>query len=223
VLRPHRSAPLLWALAAVLALVTARAVGSGLADLDARRRALGPPVPAVVAAVDLAAGAPATAADLRVEQVPASLRPPGALATLDDAVGQVVAVPLLAGAVVTDRHLGDGLGAAVPAGHRAVRVRADGSARPEPGAVVDVVGVVAAFDGTPEPEVVAGLTVLAIDPPSDLAPDALGVVLVVPTSDAPRLAALAAGGPVALALAPGAGDDPAGRAATFPPWPASMR
>jgi pilus assembly protein CpaB len=204
VLRPLRSAPLLWALAVVLALASARAVGTALADLDARRAALGAPVPAVVADVDLAAGTTTRANTLRVALVPASLRPDDAVTTLDDAVGRVVTVPLLAGAVVTGRHLGDGLGDAVPPGQRAVRVRADGSVRPSPGSTVDVVGVVTTLDGRAEPEVVTGLTVLAVDPPSDVQPDAVGVLLLVDEDDAPRLAALATAGSVAIALAPSA-------------------
>jgi Flp pilus assembly protein CpaB len=202
VLRPLRSAPLLWALAIALALVSARAVGTALADLDARRAALGAPVPVVVADVDLAAGTTARAPMLRIALVPASLRPDDAVTALADADGRVVTVPLLAGAAVTTRHLGDGLGDAVPAGQRAVRVRVDGSVRPEPGATVDVVGVVTSLDGQAEPDVVAGLTVLAVDPPSDVQPDAVGVLLLVDEHDAPRLAALATAGSVALALAP---------------------
>ena len=83
-----------------------------------------------------------------------------------------------------------------------MRVRADGSVRPSPGATVDVVGVVTTLDGQAEPEVVAGLTVLAVDPPSDAQPDAVAVLLLVDEHDAPRLAALATTGAVALALAP---------------------
>jgi Flp pilus assembly protein CpaB len=202
VLRPLRSAPLLWGLAVVLALASAHAVGTALADLDARRAALGAPVPVVVADVDLTAGTTVGTGVLRVAQVPATLRPDDAVTALDDAAGRVVTVPLLAGAVVTTRHLGDGLGDAVPAGQRAIRVRADGSVRPAPGATVDVVGVVTTLDGTAEPEVVAGLTVLAVDLPSDEQPDAVGVLLLVDERDAPRLAALATTGTVALALAP---------------------
>jgi Flp pilus assembly protein CpaB len=204
VFRPTRPT-VLWVLAVVLALVTARAVGRGLGVLHARVDALGPPVEVVVAAADLPAGATVAAADVETALAPASLVPDGALRDGDDAVGRVVTVPVLAGAVVSDRNLGDTLGDAVPAGQRVVRVVATASVRPAPGSTVDVVGTGAATElggPAPEPAVVPGLRVLTVDPPSADLPDAVSLSVLVAAADAPRLAALVADGSVAVVLAP---------------------
>jgi pilus assembly protein CpaB len=107
---------------------------------------------ALVAERDLTIGERLTADDLAVRRVPASSLPDGVLTTVDQAVGQFLSFPLLAGQYVTPRHLsrdpsGSALtgGLPVPPGDRIVSLpltpaAALGGAL-APGDLVDVIAV----------------------------------------------------------------------------------
>ncbi len=82
----------------------------------------GPPTTVLVATRDLAPGDPLSAADLRRRTIPRDLVPDGALGRAEG----VLAAALPAGAIATDRHLGDGgVVANLPAGRVAVAVAAE--------------------------------------------------------------------------------------------------
>jgi Flp pilus assembly protein CpaB len=176
--------------AVVLALTTAWVVAGDLAALHRRAAQLGRARPMLVATSDLAAGATVKPADVDVRNVhePA----PGAVADKGTAVGRVVAVPVLAGSPVLERHLAPpgrhGPGALVPRGMRAVQVAVQPQWRLPPGSVVDVLAT-----GEPPGTVAEGAVVLAGDG---------DVTLLVTVEAARRLASAAAAGPLTLALAP---------------------
>jgi Flp pilus assembly protein CpaB len=211
--RLARRAFLWWTAAALVAgLFTVRALGD-LDRLHARARAGGRPVTVVVAARDLTYGDVVTAADLAPRLVPEDLATAGALREAAAAEGRVVAVPLLGGSVVTDRHLAPverpGLGGVVPADRRLVRVLVGASVRPRPGDVVDVIvvpapagldGEVGAGRAARATVVVAGAVVAAVDA-DDLSGEP-GVTLLVGPEDALAVAAAAARGTVSVMLAP---------------------
>ena len=104
----------------------------------------------LVVARDVALGATLARGDVRVI---VAVRVDGARRTrvrdIDDAVGRIVSVPLVAGATVQEPQLvaaeRDGIDGLVPVGHRAVRVRTDDGLQVPAGAVVDVL---AAWDPT---------------------------------------------------------------------------
>jgi Flp pilus assembly protein CpaB len=103
----------------------------------------GPPVEVWVASRDLQPGDRLGDGDVQRRTWPSRFAPQG---VLDDPTGTVVA-PLPAGAVVTDRHLGDDpLAASVPDGHVAVGVPVDQLPAVAAGTRVDLVG--AGPDGT---------------------------------------------------------------------------
>lgn len=172
-----------------LALTTAWVVADDLAALHRRAAQLGQARPMLVARSDLAAGATVKATDVDVHQVhePAA----GAVTEVSTAVGRVVAVPVLAGSPVLERHLAPpgrhGPGALVPRGMRAVQVAVQPEWRLPPGSVVDV------LTGEPPGTVAEGAVVLAGDG---------DVTLLVTVEAARRLASAAAAGPLTLALAP---------------------
>lgn len=213
--RPPR-ALLAWLGAAAVAVLTAQVVASDLAALHRRAQASGAEVRVVVAAHDLPLGSTIEAGDLRLVTRYETHLPPMALRALGDAEGRVVAVPVLEGAEVSDRHLAPrertGLDGAVPPGMRAIRVVVDEGVRPEPGSVVDVLvtfdpGIVG--DAEPTRPVVRGALVVAVDgePGSPgvaggLPGERLGVTLLVDDAGAHRLAFAAANGIVTLTLAP---------------------
>jgi Flp pilus assembly protein CpaB len=204
-----------WAAAALVLLVTARIVAGDLATLHERAAGLGPQRAVLVARDDLPLGATVTRADLDVVKMYASLVPRGALHDVDDAVGRVVAVPVLRGATVTARHLAaahrHGADALVPDGRRAIRVVTDDGLRPERGDVVDVLvsldpSLVAQSGGGDGAVTVAkAARVLAVDGaggdamPSGRGP---GVTLLVTEQEAHAVAFAAANGALMLALAP---------------------
>lgn len=207
-----------WAAAFLVALVTARLVATDLATLHRSARALGAPEPAVIASRDLPLGATIRAADLRVVRFAGDPLPPGLLSSVDDAVGRVVAVPVVAGSPVVTGHLTDadrdGLDGLVPSGHRAVRVPADDGLLAGRGSVVDVLVtldptlVASSGGGDPTVTVARAARVLATDgaEASGDAPAAgarsSGVTLLVTEEEAHRLAFALAHGVVTLALAP---------------------
>ncbi len=193
---------LLWWTAALVvgAVFAARAIGD-LDRLHARARAGGRPVAVVVAARDLRHGAVVAADDLSTATVPEDLAGEATVRTADAAVGRVVAVPVLAGAVVTDRHLAapdrTGLAGVLPPDRRLVRVLAGPSVRVAPG---DVVDVIAASEAGPASYVAEGVEVAAVDT-EDLSGDPAVTVAVSP-EEALALAGAAARGPLTVVLAP---------------------
>jgi Flp pilus assembly protein CpaB len=188
--------------AAVLALGTAVAVAGDLAALHRRAERLGPPTPVVVAARDLTVGTTLRPGDLNVRRLHEP--PPGAIDALGVAIGRAVAVPVLAGSPVLQRHLASpgrsGLAAAVPRGMRAVRVHVEPEWRLPEGSVVDVLAGAGEDPaglqpgGEPARMVAEGAIVLA--------GAAKEVTLLVSVEGARRLASAAAAGPLTLALAP---------------------
>lgn len=210
-MRPPRTI-VAWAAATLVALLTARVVATDLAALHRRAESLGPTRPVLVARRDVPLGARVSTADVRVVRRPDDVVPDRALHDDDAARGRVVAVPLLAGAVVTDRHLAPrsrtGLDGLVPAGSRAVRVPDDAGLRPPPGAVVDVLValdpalVAGGGGGDATVTVAAGARVLATGDAGDGLDGAPAVTLLVTEVEAGRLAFAAANGAVTLALDP---------------------
>ena len=186
--------------AALLALGTARAVAGDLAALHRRATRLGPATTVVVASHDLALGVTLKPGDLEVRHLHEP--PRGAVEALPTAAGRVVAVPVLAGSPVLQRHLAPpgrtGPAAVVPPGMRAVRVRVEPEWHLPAGSVVDVLagGDPGALPPGNEPgrTVAQGAIVLG--------GAANEVTLMVTVEGARRLASAAALGPLTLALAP---------------------
>jgi pilus assembly protein CpaB len=200
--------------ALVVGAATAYVVARDLAELHRRAADLGPVRPVVVAARDLPLGATVAAADLTTVPRHASVTPPGALHDPGGAVGRVVAVPVVRGAVVQQAHLAArdraGAGALVAPGQRAVRVVPADGMRPEPGAVVDLLAaldpaVAPAAPGETGVAVARGARVLAVE---DAGGDGTGsgatagVTLLVAEDEAYDVAYAAANGVLSLALAP---------------------
>jgi len=202
-----------WIAAIVVALLTARLVATDLATLHRRAAELGPLRPVLVAADDLPLGATLRRTDVRVVRMYASTVPRGALHAEHDAVGRVVAVPVLRGATVLARHLArahrSGLDAVVPDGSRAIRVVTDDGLRPRPGDVVDVLvsldpsQVAQAGGGKGALTVAKAARVLAVDAggASGVAKGP-GVTLLVTEQEAHAVAFAVANGALMLALAP---------------------
>ena len=166
----------------------------------------------LVARRDLALGTTLGANDLRVISRYATAVPDNAVSSLDDAVGKIVAVPVVAGSVLQSTHLTtterDGLGGLVPVGYRAVRIRPeDGlthrrarwstsshrwrsrSTRPRHAEVVARAARVLAVDDAADADATGDA-------------DGVGVTLLVTEDEARGIAFAAANGVVMLALAP---------------------
>jgi Flp pilus assembly protein CpaB len=186
--------------AAVLGLGTAQAVAGDLAALHRRAERLGRATPVVVATRDLALGATLRPGDLNVRRLHEP--PPGAIDALGRAIGRVVAVPVLAGSPVLQRHLAPrgrpGLAAVVPHGMRAVRVHVEPEWRLPAGSVVDVLAGGDPAGLLPGGEPARTVAERAIV----LSGAAKEVTLLVTVEGARRLASAAAAGPLTLALAP---------------------
>ena len=213
-LRRSPRAVLLWTAAALVSLATAFAVGNTLVSLRHQDQEFGRVQVVVVAAHDLELGTTVRSADLRTRRVRGT-REPGALDATADAVGHVVAVPVLNGAVLTVRHLAprtrDGRDGVVPAGMRAMRVVLEHTTRPAPG---DTVDLLATFDpavvgpgADPTIAVAEAVTVVAVDAAGSSETgaetgSALGVTVLVRPEQARRLAFAAATGTLALSVAP---------------------
>jgi Flp pilus assembly protein CpaB len=197
-----------WSAALLVASVTIVVVFSDLATLHRRARDLGAPREVLIAAHHLPLGATLGATDVRAISRYASAIPDDAIADLADAVGRVVAVPVLEGSVVLEPHLTererDGLSGLVAFGYRAVRVRPEDGLRPPLGAVVDVlVALDPTLSDRPEGQVVAhAARVLAVEADDDALADGAGVTLLVTENEARGLAFAAANGVLTLALAP---------------------
>jgi Flp pilus assembly protein CpaB len=199
--RLARRSVLWWTAALVVgAVFAARAVGD-LDRLHDRARAGGRPVTVVVAAHDLTYGVVVAPGDLALETVPADLAGDGTVRTPGAAVGRVVAVPVLAGAVVTERHLAapdrTGLADVLPADRRLMRVVAGASVRVRAGDLVDVIAVAEAASAA---FVVQGVEVAAVDTDDPTGDPA--VTLSVTPDDALALADAGARGVLTVVLAP---------------------
>lgn len=171
--------------AATLVLLTA---GAG-----AVRSPWGPPVTVVVTAVDRPPGSLLTAADVATARRPRRLVPSDAVAA-DEAVGARLAGAVVAGTVLTARHLADdaGPGAGLAPGRAAFPVPAGPLVDVRPGQRVDVVAGDAGGRGR---TLAAGARVLTVT--------AEVVWLDVARDDAPDLAAAAAWDGLRLVLLPG--------------------
>lgn len=203
--------------AVLVALLTVRLVAGDLSTLHRGAKVFGATRAVVLARVDLDLGTRVREADLRMAHLPAAAVPPGALDARNDAVGRVVAVPVLAGAAVAERALAprkrDGLAGIVAPGRRAVRVTTADGLRPDPGSVVDIIATLDSREvgGTLEPSVVVARAarVISVDP-APSARDAgangsegrVGVVVLVTVTEASRLADATARGALMLALDP---------------------
>jgi Flp pilus assembly protein CpaB len=209
-LRRSPRALLLWIAAAIVAVATAAYVADVLVSLRHQDEAYGRVRPVVVAARDLPLGHRVRASDLAARHLRGDVT--DALTHAASAVGEVVRVPLLRGALVTARHLApkrrDGRDGTVPAGLRSMRVEVEGGVQPDPG---DPVDIYATFDPQtvgegvePTLTVADAVPVLATDhtPGSTGASGALGVTVLVTPPQAKRLAFAAAAGTLAIAVAP---------------------
>jgi pilus assembly protein CpaB len=101
--RRRRRALTLIALALVCGGLAASQVAGRVREVES---AVGAPVPVVVMARDVAAGAKLRPADLAVRQVPERFASPDALAAPEEAIGTPVAAPLVRGSQLTAAALG---------------------------------------------------------------------------------------------------------------------
>jgi len=215
---PRRWSPrskLLLVLAVVCGLGAFAIVRGYAARLEALRPAVGRPVAVVVAAETLARGTVLAEEALSLASVPSAFVPPGALRSVQDAVGRTLVADLAEGEAVTRTRIGTSGGpvaAQVPSGLRAFVVPSGmpaGSVRPG-----DRVDVLATFGGQrPYTETVAtGLEVLSVLATDDAAFAASGaaegptLVLLVTPDAAERLAYAKAFADLAITIA---GVDPA--------------
>jgi Flp pilus assembly protein CpaB len=162
-----------WSLRSKLLLVLAVVAGAAsfslvrgyAAELEALRPSTGEPTAVVVAGLDLVRGTVLAEGDLGVERVPGAYVPPGAIGSVEEAVGQTLVADLAEGEPLTRTRIGTTGGpvaALVPSGLRAFVVP---SGVPE-GVVRagDRVDVLATFGG-PHPytdTVGLGLEVLSV-------------------------------------------------------------
>jgi pilus assembly protein CpaB len=101
----------------------------------------GPAVAAVVAVRDLRAGERLVPAALAVRRVPAAYVPRGTVASVSEALGERLAVPLARGGYVTAVQLGAGTGGSLRRGQRAIEIAVSGGQALDaatPGTRVDV-------------------------------------------------------------------------------------
>lgn len=204
--RVRRTALGWWLLAGIVASTSCFVFVRAAVSIQRREAALGRRVEVVVARRDLPLGTVIAPADLDVAVLRGGPVVPGALRTARRASGRTVRVPLLAGAVVTGRHLTragrSGTGGLLPPDRRAVRVEVPGGPSTRPGDVVDL--IVAAEEGAPSARVVLeGALVLAVDTGgAGTPPGTTGVVLQVTPDEARQLAAALTRGVPVLAVAP---------------------
>jgi Flp pilus assembly protein CpaB len=213
-LRRSPRAVLLWTAAVIVALVTAGYVANILVSLRHQDEAFGRVHTVVVASRDLPLGRRVRGGDLTDRHVRGEAGEPGALTRRAAALGRVVAVPLLRGAVITNRNLAahrrDGRDGTVPAGLRSMRVVIEGGVRPHPGDPVDIYATfdpqTVGDDAEPTLTVAHAVPVIAVDTDDGTSVDghgaAIGVTVLVSPDEAKRLAFATAAGTLALAVAP---------------------
>jgi len=126
-----------WPLASKVLMIVAVVLGAlafvvvrGYQDrVEALRPAVGPLVPVVVAASDLARGATLSAAVLQASSVPTAFVPPGAVHDATSVDGRVLTADISAGEILTRSRLAEPrtgpVAALVPDGLRAVVVPTD--------------------------------------------------------------------------------------------------
>jgi pilus assembly protein CpaB len=177
------------------------AAGSVAAAVTALAPAAAPTSPVVVAARDLAPGAPLAGDDLRTVALPAGAVPAGALHDPSAAVGRLVPGPVRAGEPLTDvRLLGPGLLPPGPEVATPVRVaeRAT-SALVRPGDVVDVLAA-APDGGAAAATVVTAVRVLSVPLADDDPAEGALLVLAATRPAAARLAAAAVTGRLSVVV-----------------------
>jgi pilus assembly protein CpaB len=180
------------------------------AELEALRPAAGDTVQVVVAARDLERGTLIDDASVHVKRMPSAFAPPGALQTVDDAVGRTLGSDLAEGEAVTRTRIGGAGGPVASLVAGGLRAFVVGSGLPsgvlEPG---DRVDVIATFGG-PHPytdTVGSGLEILTIveqDGETFEAGGATGpsLVLLVSPETAEQLARATAFGDITVTIAP---------------------
>lgn len=151
-----RSSKVLFGLSLILAAGATLLLRGHLVRLEARTAAAGPGVPVVVTEIGLARGTVLEATALSVGSMPDAYRPPGALTSIAQAVGRMLAADVVAGEALTATRLaavGGPVAALVPPGLRAVPVPV--AAPPGLLAPGDRVDVLATFGaGQPHTEIV---------------------------------------------------------------------
>ncbi len=208
---PTRRKALLW-LSAACGLGAFLLVRAEEARVAALAPALGPPVRVVVAAEPLPRGDTLAEEDLRLETIPSSYAPPGAIRSVEAAVGRTLLAPLSPGEVLTRTRLaeeGGPVASQVPSGLRAFVVpSAVPASAVRPG---DRVDVLATFGG-PRPytdTVASGLEVLSVLEPEGglVGPSTEGpsLVLLVSPETAERLAHATAFGQLTVTIAGASG------------------
>ncbi len=206
----------------VLAVVAGLMVHSYLRRLEASAGPVGPRVPVLVVAQDVARGTPISTAHVSVVQMPKAYVPPRPLSKVSQAAGRVALGDLLKGEVVTDHRLArvraGPVASLVPEGLRAFAVPTSLPAGTvQPGDHVDVLATFAS--GQPHTEVVAsGVEVLFVlrggalggAPDTDAGFDAAGagssasttLILLVAPEQEERLAFARAFASLEVAIAP---------------------
>lgn len=206
-------AALLWAASAIVAIVTAATVVSMVSSLRHQDETFGRLHTVVVARHDLPVGSRLTGSDLALSKLRGEAPATDTIRVTASAVGRIVRVPMLRGALVTARHLSatrrSGLGDVVPNGQRAVRLVIEHGLRPTAG---DLVDVYATFDPQtlgdnldPTVLVAPAVMVIAVDPTgtdTGATGDTVGITVLVSPHQASRLAFSTASGTLSLALAP---------------------
>jgi Flp pilus assembly protein CpaB len=185
-------------------------VASDLATLHRRASAFGPEVHAVVATDDVAVGVQLDATHVRTRVVHRSQLPSGALTSVSEARGRVVAVPVLRGNFVVERNLAPrartGLDGVLPAGTRAIRIDVANAAVARAGASVDVIASYAGDTGRPAQTfvVASGALVLSADRDgtSGTGRSGAGITVLVDVQEAFDLADAQANGVLTIALVP---------------------
>ncbi len=206
--------PLRSKLFAVLAVVAAGAtfglVRGYAAEIEALRPSTGDPVPVVVAARGIERGTVLVEDALRVERIPSAYAPPGAIGSVQDAVGRTLVSDLAEGEAVTRTRVGAGGGPVASRVSSGLRAFVVGAGIPagvlEPG---DLVDVIATFGGPrPYTETVGtALEVLSIVEEGAGTFEAAGgsgpsLVLLVSPDTAERLAYATAFASIAVTVAP---------------------
>ena len=202
-------AAMLWLAALVVAALTAYTVIASVSSLRHQDQAFGAIHSVLVARHDLPVGTPITPTDLGTRKIRGQSPQPDTITRARDAVGLIVRAPMLAGDLVTARHLAartrGEMSNVVPNGSRAVRLVVEHAVRPTVG---DVVDVLATFDpatladgGDPTVVIAPGVTVVAVDATASSG-DSVGVTVLVTPAQASRLAFSASTGTITIALAP---------------------
>jgi pilus assembly protein CpaB len=209
--RPPAASRVLVALALLLGAAATLVLRAHLARLEAAARSAGPGVSVVVAARPLARGSVLDPSAVREGIVPRRFLPPGALMSVDRALGRILSADVASGEVLTSARLappGGPVASLVPPGLRAVPITA---AVPRgvvaPGDRVDVLATFApgTASGGPHAETVASEAevLVVVDRASYEEPvDAATVVLLVTPETAERLAYARSLGELSLTIAP---------------------